>query len=435
MYKFLRSNINIIVSLLIILSACLALLVSSRSEVRASNANITLSVISGPPSLSLNISGTGFGSSEMVTLYFDKIIIGYTGTGTDGSFLKQSFVPKTALPGSHTFKAIGRVSGLLAQATFLVQTNWSTFGFNQQHTHYNPYENVLNSSNVSRLVLDWSYTTGNIIDTSPAVVGGVVYIGSRDKNLYAINASTGKVIWQYTLGDTIIASSPAIANGIAYIGANDGKLYALNTTTGTLLWSYTTGSYINSSPAVANGIVYIGSDKLYAFRANTGTLLWSIATGTAVGSSPTVAEGVVYVGSWDNNGKLYAINAQTGSVLWSYTTNGPIYSSPAVANGIVYVGSYDQKLYAINTANGTLLWSYLFGSSIVSSPTVANGVVYIGSTWDENLYAFNATIGTLLWSYNLGYLIHSSPAVVNGVVYIGSENNILYAFHLPGSIP
>ena len=50
-----------------------------------------------------------------------------------------------------------------------------------------------------------------------------------------------------------------MANGVVYVGSWNGNVYALNAGTGALLWEYTTGSNVYSSPAVANGVVYIGS--------------------------------------------------------------------------------------------------------------------------------------------------------------------------------
>jgi hypothetical protein len=54
---------------------------------------------------------------------------------------------------------------------------------------------------------------------------------------------------------------------VVYVGSADGNLYALNARTGARLWNYTTGSYIASSPTVANGVVYVGSvdGKVYSF--------------------------------------------------------------------------------------------------------------------------------------------------------------------------
>ena len=54
-------------------------------------------------------------------------------------------------------------------------------------------------------------------------------------------------------------SSPAVANGVVYVGSADHNVYALNAGTGAKLWSYTAGGVSDSSPAVANGVVYVGS--------------------------------------------------------------------------------------------------------------------------------------------------------------------------------
>ena len=94
---------------------------------------------------------------------------------------------------------------------------------------------------------------------------GVVYFGSQDGVVHAVNATTGAGLWSFFLnGDP---TSPAVANGVVYFGSNDDNIYALNASTGAKLWSYNTGHQVNSSPAVVNGVLYIGSDdhKVHAF--------------------------------------------------------------------------------------------------------------------------------------------------------------------------
>ena len=56
------------------------------------------------------------------------------------------------------------------------------------------------------------------------MANGVVYVGSTDNNTYALNASTGALLWKYTTG--IVESSPAVVNGVVYIGGYDGNVYA-----------------------------------------------------------------------------------------------------------------------------------------------------------------------------------------------------------------
>jgi outer membrane protein assembly factor BamB len=97
-------------------------------------------------------------------------------------------------------------------------------------------------------------------------VNGVVYVGSSDDHLYAINASNGLGLWQFTTGG-FVDSSPAVANGVVYVGSDDTNVYALDAINGARLWSYATGYAVESSPAVVNGVVYVGSfdANVYAF--------------------------------------------------------------------------------------------------------------------------------------------------------------------------
>jgi len=232
--------------------------------------------------------------------------------------------------------------------------NSATFGFDPQHTHFNPSENLLTLVKVPHLVLFWTSSAGSSVESSPAVVNGVVYVGSSDGRLYAFNSQTGATRWIATTG-SFVRSSPAVANGVVYVGSDDGRLYAFNSQTGATRWVATTRGRVRSSPAVANGVVYVGSfdHKLYAFNSATGQILWTASADYWIFSSPAVANGVVYVGSDD--GRLYAFNSQTGAKLWVATTGSFVESSPAVVNGVVYVGSFDQKLYAFHYGTTNLI--------------------------------------------------------------------------------
>ena len=85
--------------------------------------------------------------------------------------------------------------------------SWAEFHrYNMQR--WNPCEKVLNVNNVGNLGLKWSYATGNRVQSSPAVVNGVVYVGSDDHNVYALNASTGAKLWSYTTGGVCIPRPP-----------------------------------------------------------------------------------------------------------------------------------------------------------------------------------------------------------------------------------
>ena len=245
-----RSCLGLSMLLLLVLATGLGLYTSSRGAAQAAGPRVWLSQKVGPPTASMQLQGNRFGVNETVLAYFDDTTqIGSITTDATGQFVLQVTVPKTALPGTHTVRATGQSSGLTTLALFLVRTDWTQLGFGPSHLGNNPYENVLTTSNVSGLTLDWSHPT---IDTSPVVANGVVYASSHNE-LYALDAVTGTLKWSYPTGRSI-NSSPAVANGVVYVGSNDYNLYALDAVTGALKWS---GNTCYTSAVVVNGVVYV----------------------------------------------------------------------------------------------------------------------------------------------------------------------------------
>ena len=284
----------------------------------------------------------------------------------------------------------------------------------------------------------WKYPTAGYVSSSPTVVNNVVYVGSEspDNNVYALNATTGALIWKHLVDGGVTDSSPAVANGVVYVGSYGGVVYALNAATGVELWHYTTraGGYVTSSPAVVNGVVYVGSwdTYVYALNAATGAFIWEHKTADYVQSSPAVVGGVVYVGGHDAS--LHALDATTGNEIWSKPLGGYVTSSPSVVNGAVYVGSENFQVYAFNASDGTPLWAHPTAGAVISSPAVVNGVVYVGSQ-DKKVYALDATTGNEIWTYATTDYVRSSPAVANGVVYVGSWNTRIYAIDASSGTP
>jgi eukaryotic-like serine/threonine-protein kinase len=169
--------------------------------------------------------------------------------------------------------------------------------------------------------LSWSFKTGDARESAPVVAAGTVYVGcgngpGSNGTVFAIDVATGLSRWSYTTGNGTpfgagngVESSPAVAGDVVYVGSDNGAVYALNTANGHLDWSYTTptGSSVVSSPAVDGGTVYVGSEdgRVYALNTATGHLVWSYPTGNLVVSNPAAAGGIVYAASDD--GKLYAL--------------------------------------------------------------------------------------------------------------------------------
>jgi outer membrane protein assembly factor BamB len=253
--------------------------------------------------------------------------------------------------------------------------------------------------------------------------------------VYALNATTGALVWTNPPISTTSASSPVVAEGIVYI-AQGSYMFALNDSTGAQVWNYSIGVFTQSSPAVADGILYVGSEdkSVYALNASTGAYVWSYATGGWVDSSPTVADGRVFVVSFDGN--TYTLNATNGALIWECATDSVssnynlvgVPSSPAVVDGIVYLSStFNQRAYALEASSGAILWNSSISGVVSSSPAVAGGMVFFGS-YDNKLYALDACTGAHVWSYTTGGTVFSSPAVADDVLYVGSDDGSVYAF-------
>ncbi len=294
------------------------------------------------------------------------------------------------------------------------------------------------TSTASNGNLLWQFNTGDKIRSSPAIVNGVVYEGSNNGIVYALNAATGSVIWQYDSGSQV-ESSAAVVNGVVYVGilwdGHNGYVVALNADTGSLIWRFSTNSGIESSPTVVNGVVYIGSyyGYIYALNAANGALIWSYFTGSSTFSSPSIVNGVLYQGA--DNGNVYALNATNGALIWSFQTGSQVYSTPAVVDNVVYVCSDSGTVYALKASDGSKIWQAPIGSGTDhadDSPAVANGIVYIGAR--NGYYALNATDGSQIWFFTSPYsqrqlqgYVYSSPAVSGNVVYFGSSDSYVFA--------
>src|SRR5712691_8004458 len=210
---------------------------SARSRARfAVTAAVRLSPASGPPGSAVRVSGTGFGVREDADIFTGDTDAAAAAVSTAaGSFGPVTVtIPSAAVPGTCPISAKGRDSGPSAQAAVTVNTNWAQFRYSESRTGSNPHENVLAAANVAQLVKDWSSGTRWFVQSSPAVVNGVVYAGSDDHKVYALNAATGSRRWTFTTADTV-ESIPAVTGGVVYVGSFDHNVYALNAATGTVI--------------------------------------------------------------------------------------------------------------------------------------------------------------------------------------------------------
>lgn len=289
----------------------------------------------------------------------------------------------------------------------------------------------LYSLELSTRKLSWLYRTEAGIASTPAVADGLVYFLSRDGFFYALEQHTGKRVWRVATGGEgrfampgayglpasagavadpwdFHLSSPVIAGGIVYFGSTDKHLYALNALTGERVWVFRADEAIHSSPVIAKGKLFFGTwgTRLYALDLKTGKEIWNYTGGVdptyfvmqGITAAPAVDEEFVYIGARD--GFIYSLRQTDGALRWKYDASSSwILTKAALDEDNLYVGTSDTGLLlALDKRTGvekfranTRLWTY-------ASPLLVGRYVFVGTMAGE-LYAFDKTSGSPVWYY------------------------------------
>jgi outer membrane protein assembly factor BamB len=302
-------------------------------------------------------------------------------------------------------------------------------------------------------MLAWRFRTGGAVRSSPVVAEGVVFVGSSDGHVYAVDAVSGAERWRYDAGSAI-GGAPLVTedlvvvvdrtNGIHAVarGSGDRRWHVQGDADVPLVWGLEGWDYILASPVVTDGMVLTGTGdgRLYAIAAETGDVRWTAQTGGRLRSAPAVHQGVAYVGAGD--GVVYGFSLADGSEVWRFVTAGhdldgaeygfdrtQIYSSPTIAGGTLYVGSRDASLYAVDLESRAIRWTFEDGTSwVMSSPTVSDGLVLSARSSSGMARALRVEDGTEVWSSETGGFVFSSPVVAGETVYLGSGSGTLHAF-------
>ncbi|HEX6728658.1 MAG TPA: PQQ-binding-like beta-propeller repeat protein [Pyrinomonadaceae bacterium] len=340
--------------------------------------------------------------------------------------------------------------------------NWGQFRGNHRNS------GVSESKVPSALKVLWTYEAGDAIESSAAIVGGTVYVGSQKGELVALNLDNGAVYWRYKIDDPIGESSPAYSGGVVYIGDLAGWLHAVNASDGKKIWAYKTGTEIKSSPVVVDDRVLIGSydENLYCISSK-GSLLWKFKTNGPVHSTPGISNGVAFIAGCDEmfrgisistgkeifsvsseaytgaspalrgnsafygtfNNEVLMVNLTDHRVEWRYEhpqRKFPYYSSAAVTENRVVVGGRDKLVHGLNL-EGKEVWTVATRARVESSPAIADGRVFVGSN-DGRFYVLGLTNGAKLWEFNAGAPLSASPAIAKGRIVIGAQDGKLYCF-------
>ena len=219
----------------------------------------------------------------------------------------------------------------------------------------------------------WTYSGGAGFETNPLIVGDTLYAGNRDGKMYAITISgpnTGQLAWSYQTGGPILYSA-AYSNGVIYFASNDSFAYALNATTGSLVWKsaklpgagffsywpvvYEDKVVFSGSNGYSTAVSWPGSGQLVKLElldlytnqgVSPGSPIGAVSTaaGDWTSGTPTINANRIYNYFDDKPWRrtVFVLNQSNGAetttapVLWTGTASGTRYPPVIGADGVLY---------------------------------------------------------------------------------------------------
>ena len=296
--------------------------------------------------------------------------------------------------------------------------------------------------NIFQRRIKYHFNIGSPIISSPLLHQDMLIAATFDswiretiflrKNLvFALDTKTGEQIWTFEIkGD--IFSSPCAAKDIIFVGSLDRSIYAIDMK-GTLRWTFQTQGEIWSSPSYNGDNIFIGSDDGFLYCLDLdGSLRWKTKlNGKIRSSTPCLSStDLIFIGT--HAGGMYCLDQYNGSMKWKKEISKPVLASPAVLKDRVFFASSDKKIYCIYCSNGSRLWEFETGDKIWSSPVLIenNGIIFFGCL-DSHIYGLDSSTGSQLWKFPTMNIIDSSPCVASNMLFVGSRDGLLYVFGLP----
>ena len=298
----------------------------------------------------------------------------------------------------------------------------------------------------------WSGTTFN---------DGILYVGSKDGKVVAVNSSTRNLEWSHTIampssggmscGQTsalaTIYGTPVVGGDLVYIGTYSGKVLALSASarsqdlpfpqTRDGEWRYPGSSEviggIVGSPEIGEGAIYVTSSngRVYSLDKEFGDLNWeSDILGEKLWTPPVIQGDAIYVSTFD--GHIYTLSTETGKRLsWTFESDVGFVSSPVLYEDTLFLGSFDCNLYAVKIGDDKPLWKFPkekpADNWFWAAPVIKDGVVYAGCL-DGKIYAISVETGKGLWEFDTGSPIVSSPVLTDDLLVVAAESGDICVF-------
>jgi outer membrane protein assembly factor BamB len=354
-----------------------------------------------------------------------------------------------------SFFVIVLLSWLLVACTQVDNVSWPGLSTDGQRA-YVSYGPGIVAYNVEAREVTWVYAPdpGRVnFYAAPALADGRLIVGDYGApggffspnvtvTIYALENGERPdpaLLWteENLATDRIVA--PALQVGsIIYMGTADNQILALNAETGDLIWQFRTNHSVWGSPTYKDGRLFVTSldRSVYALEAETGELLWQQTLEGAIASQAVVNEGLVYVSSFAHG--VHALSVENGEEQWRAEADNWVWGSPVLDNGMLYFASAQGDVHAVDAQTGVEVWRQEIIGAVQTTPVVHGDFLYIaserrGEAGGGLLTAFSLTEdGRQLWQSNTPEPIYTTPVVVGDsiVVALQSDDTLLIGFNL-----
>jgi outer membrane protein assembly factor BamB len=276
----------------------------------------------------------------------------------------------------------------------------------------------------------WIYKSESGFETTPLVLNGRVYLGDSGGLLHCISADKGEKIWAFDSEGGIHSSPNITPDGKTILFGNDtAQVFAVDAQTGKKLWEGKSGDRVNACPAIGHGAAFFtGCDaRLLALDLKDGSEKFAVDLGGLAPGSPTIFDNGIVAATGE--GTVMAFSPDGKQQLWKYEQvdeqGAMFYSSPAAADGLIVLGCRDRQVHAIDALTGKRAWAFKTKGEVDATAVISDGRVYIPSA-DKMLYVLDLNTGAKLWQFKAGRGVTAGAAIGSGVIVFGDSAGNIY---------
>ena len=234
------------------------------------------------------------------------------------------------------------------------------------------------------------------ISAPVAEFDGVCYVGDESGTFAAFTPERG-VLWKFKAGNQITGGVVRDSDGLVWFGSHDHSLYALDAS-GKLIHEVECNGQINGSPVFDGSFLYLGScdGKLRKIDIHTGEIVRELDFESYIPETPVLSGGVLYI--LTHGGELAAVNAESFDVLYRIKTEYTFFTSPFVTDSYIFLTDSNGKVHVHKRADGACLADLPSSDALNPICTGSDTGVYTisrrgtlsffeGGTWREHVIA------------------------------------------------